>query len=631
MAESKLKLSEALTQASASQKVGNLIDAKRLCKAILDVKPDHLDALHLLSVVEYQHGNYENALHFVDKALVIKADYAEALNTRGITLSAFHRTEEAVETYNRALAVKPDFAEAYNNRGKVLTDLKRPQDALASFEKAIWLRPDFAIAYYNQGIALLDLLRPSDALASFERAIALKAEFPQAENNRGIALLKLGRPELAVASYEKALAIEPNPTIHSGLIFALNFLSSTNMARQQAERRRWDALYAQQFSSSIKPHKNDCNPDRRLRIGYVSSHFRYQASTYAFGGVLLNHDPTCFEVVCYSDTRDEDEVTTRLRARSDKWYRTVGLSDDQFADLVRSDGIDILVDCVGHMAGHRLLVFARKPAPIQVTAWGEPTGTGLKTMDYLLADPVLVPASMRAQFVETVFDIPNFLSYWTPDPLPEPVVLPAIANGYVTFGSFNRMDKIQEPVLRSWAAMLRVLANARLVIKGDRWLADTTQGADLLAIFGDEGISPERVTLLEPSDRASHFAAYQKIDIALDPFPHGGGMTTLDALWMGVPVVTWAGGTISSRLAAASLTKIGLTDFIASDLDTYVSTAVAKAADVNALARLRGSLRHRLASSEIGDPIRYTRAVETAYRQMWKQWCTTLQIGPSAG
>ena len=412
----------------------------------------------------------------------------------------------------------------------------------------------------------------------------------------------------------------PNLTVHSNLIFALNFEPTASAARLQAERARWNELYAQQFAPLIRPHNNDPDPNRRLRVGYVSSHIRRQASIYAFGGVLLCHDPTSFEVVCYSDTLDEDDVTARLRARSDKWHRTVELSDDNFADLVRADGIDILVDCVGHMGGHRLLVFARKPAPIQVTAWGEPTGTGLKAMDYLLADPVLVPASERALLAERVFDLPNFLGYWVPDPLPEPVALPAIANGYVTFGSFNRPEKIQDPVLRNWAAILRGLPNARLVLKWARH-AEPGRGARILGIFEEEGVGPERVTLLGNSDRADHFAAYQRIDIALDPFPHGGGMTTLDALWMGVPVVTWSGHTISSRLAAASLTALGLTDFIASDLENYVSLAVAKAADFDALARLRASLRGRVAGSVIGDPIRYTRAVEAAYREMWQRWC----------
>jgi predicted O-linked N-acetylglucosamine transferase (SPINDLY family) len=275
------------------------------------------------------------------------------------------------------------------------------------------------------------------------------------------------------------------------------------------------------------------------------------------------------------------------------------------------------------MSGHRLLVFARKPAPIQVTAWGEPTGTGLKAMDYLLADPVLVPADERKLFAERIFDIPNFLGYWVPDLLPEPSALPALTRGYVTFGSFNRAPKIQDAVLRHWAEVLRALPGSRLVIKGYQALTDGVEQRRIHGVLGGEGIASDRVMLLGRRARTDHFADYREIDIALDPFPHGGGMTTLDALWMGVPVVTWPGRTLSSRLAAASLTALGLGDFIASDLDAYVALAVAKAADLDALARLRGTLRQRLAASAVGNSERYARAVENAYREMWRRWCAS--------
>ena len=324
--------------------------------------------------------------------------------------------------------------------------------------------------------------------------------------------------------------------------------------------------------------------------------------------------------MCYSDTKEEDAVTERLRASATIWHRTAALSDDQIANLVCDDGIDILVDLVGHMKGHRLPVFARKPAPIQVTGWGEPTGTGLTAIDYLLADPVLVPPPERALLAESVYDLPNFLGYWTPDQLPEPGPLPARTRGYVTFGSFNRFPKLLDPVLREWAQVLRAVPNSRLVLKGAIF-DSAEQKVAILAVLEAEGVAPDRVRLLDKMDRADHFAAYQEIDIALDPFPHGGGMTTLDALWMGVPVITWAGRTISSRLAAATLTAVGLTDLIAPDRERYVALAAAVAGDLDALASLRAKLRPLLANSVIGDIQRYTRAVETAYREMWRRWC----------
>ncbi len=272
------------------------------------------------------------------------------------------------------------------------------------------------------------------------------------------------------------------------------------------------------------------------------------------------------------------------------------------------------------MSGHRLLVFARKPAPIQVTAWGEPTGTGLGTMDYLFADQVLVPAAERGMLTETVLELPNFIGFWAPEPLPAPSPLPALSRGYFTFGSFNRLDKIQDPVVRTWAKILNAVPSSRILVKNRRF-RDPAQRSRILDLFAVDGIAPERVEFLPATTRVDHFLAYHRVDLALDTFPHGGGMTTLDALWMGVPVVTSLGRTISSRLAAASMTAAGLTDFVASDLNDYVHLAVAKASNQPALAGLRAALRERMDGCAFGDPVCYARAVEARYRQIWHRWC----------
>jgi predicted O-linked N-acetylglucosamine transferase (SPINDLY family) len=242
----------------------------------------------------------------------------------------------------------------------------------------------------------------------------------------------------------------------------------------------------------------------------VSSHFRHQAATYAFGGVIVHHDPEQFEIVCYSDTAEEDDLSAHLRNAAHKWRRTIDLSDDRLVELVRKDQIDILVDLVGHMKGNRLRVFAVKPAPIQVTAWGEPTGTGLKAIDYLFADPVVVPMSERALLAEHVADLPNFIGFWSPDALPNPGPLPAIERGYVTFGSFNRLAKIIDPVLRLWSAILRAVPNSRLALK-DRLLEQ--QRDTIIGTLAEEGISADRVTLLGHGGRAEHFAATEMLTL----------------------------------------------------------------------------------------------------------------------
>jgi len=547
-------------------------------------------------------------------------DQLAKLLNRGNQLASKGQYRRALESYDKILAKAPTHLAALTNRGNCLLLLGRHELAVACYDKVLAANPNDLRARSNRGNALKQLGRFEQAIADYDRVLAAAPNYSDALVNRGWGYMDIGRPKDAIRDLRQALALVPNDTdVHTSLIFTLNFDADATVEMLQAERARWAAPF-RALSNGVT-HGNDPAPERKLRIGYVSSHFRHQAATYSFGGVIVHHDPAQFEVVCYSDTRKEDDLTTLLRKKAHKWHATSELSDEQLAELVRRDGIDILVDLVGHMEGHRLRAFARKPAPIQVSAWGEPTGTGLQAMDFLFADPVIIPQGERRLLTETVADLPSFIGFWSPDPLPEPSPLPAAARGYVTFGSFNRFTKIMAPVLQRWAAILRAVPNSRLVLKGDRPLAPELQRAAMLKTLSAEGIAAERVTFLDQLGRSAHFAAYHDIDIALDPFPHGGGMTTLDALWMGVPVITAPGRIISSRLATATLSAMGLDDFIAADGEGYVQLAVNHAGDLASLAQLRATLRGRLAATEFGDPVRYTRAVEQHYRAMWRKWC----------
>ncbi len=634
---------------------GRNIEALELIETALQSKPNVSQVLSSYGTVLDELKRYDEALAAYDRALKIRPDDAETHYCRAITLIKLKRHEEAVASYDKALAIKPQYVEALYNRGNALKDLDRCEEALASYDRALALRPNYAKALFNRGVTLQELKRYDQALASYNTATALKPDYAEAYVNRAVTLCELAKLTEAEASFRRALELKPdrpdvlmklsdllllqgrvpeaivlnrraveldpdNSSYHTALIFALNFDSAASAADHQAERSRWYGRHAKHLMPLLRPHSDEPDPGRRLRIGYVSGHFRHQAATYAFAGVLTNHDPKQYDVVCYSDTKVEDDFTAHLRDAVSNWRFTAKLSDEALAELIRADRIDILVDLVGHMSGNRLLVFARKPAPVQVTGFGEPTGTGLKTMDYLLADPVLVPEAERGLVAEMVSDLPNFLGYFVPQPLPEPGDLPAISRGYVTFGSFNRLAKMNESVLRTWARILREVPRSQIVIKESRTLGDASQRR-ISEAFAAEGVDPKRVALLGASDRAGHFKAYSRIDIALDTFPHGGGMTTLDALWMGVPVITQIGRTISSRLAASSLTALGMCEFIAADADAYIELAVAKARDLDSLVSLRKTLRRRIATSALGDGARYAQAVERAYREMWQRWC----------
>lgn len=644
-----------LNRSLVLQQFGRLDEALSSCDTALVLNPDYARAMNSRGAILERLDRFDEALGSYDRAVTMKSDYLEAVINRGILLYHRGRLSDALASYDRAIAINPRCAEAYNNRGLVLQRLSRFAEALDSFDSAIALKPDYAEAFNNRGFILHRFGRFQDAVASYEEALALAPGFIDALNNIGVSFHRLNRFEDALESYRRALAIHPdsaealcnrgqillirgeineaiaclkraaetthNPAVHSAFIFGLNFDPSASAAAKQAERRNWAARYAEQLVEAAAPNNNDSDPNRQIRVGYVSSYFRRSASAQSFGGVITNHSDG-FYVICYSDTTISDDVTARIRARADQWHDTAGQSDQELADLIRFDRIDILIDLVGHMAGNRLLVFARKPAPVQATAWGEPTGTGLPVMDYLLADKTLVPECEESVLAERVIQLPNFLGYWSPDCVPAPGPLPARKNGYVTFGCFNRLEKLSPAVITTWAAMLRELSNAKLILK-DKTLENGAQRDRLRRIFAENGVSPDRVMLRAESDIATHFTMYNGVDIALDPFPHSGGMTTLDALWMGVPVVTCPGETISSRLAAASLVSLGLHEFICPDWDNYTSTALAAANDLDRLSDLRSRLRGLIAASDFGDPVRYSRALESAYREMWRNFCAT--------
>ncbi|MGH6968315.1 MAG: tetratricopeptide repeat protein, partial [Stellaceae bacterium] len=526
----------------------------------------------------------------------------------------------AIDCFRRAIAIEPNLAVAHFNLGNALL-AQSDAAAIDAYRRAIEHKPDLADAHMNLGIVLRRQGQPQAAVACFRRAIELRPDHAAAYDNLAGMLAEMGCLDEAVAANHRALALGPaNAAAHSNLIFNLNFDASLGVAEHQAERRRWAERHAAALAQAVARRPADRDPERRLRVGYVSAHFRAYAASYAFGGVLTRHDPARVEIFCYSDTQQPDELTAIFRRAAHHWRDTADLGDAALAERIARDRIDILIDLVGHMGGHRLLVFARRPAPIQITAWGEPTGTGLAAMDYLLADPVLIPPAERPLFAERIIDLPGALGYWTPEPLPAPGPLPARANGFVTFGSFNRRAKVTPGVLRDWSAILRALPEARLVLKAKQF-GDPAEQTALRQEFARAGLQAERVTFLGQTGRAEHFAAYRTLDLALDPFPHGGGMTTLDALAMGVPVITRTGRTIPSRLAASCLTALDLKRLFASDETAYVAAAVAAARDLAALERLRADLPGRLAHSPIGDARRYAEAAEDAYRAAWRRYC----------
>jgi len=525
----------------------------------------------------------------------------------------------ALEYCEFMLAAQPSHAEAWINRAVALLALRRSGEALESADRALALSPDNPEAMLNRGIALLDLKQPSQALECYESVLATQPSHVLAWNNRGTALHALGRHHEAIDSFDRALAIQPERAeIHSNKIFVQDFLPELTFVQHQEERRAYGLIQGQGIQAQAV-HPNDPDPERPLVLGYVSSDFRHHSAVFCFGPVLSRHDRDRFRVICYSGVLAEDDWTERLRRMSDPFREVAGLSDEALAGKIRADGVDILIDLSGHSKGNRLPVFARKPAPIQVTAWGYCGGTGLPAVDYQFTDPVYVPEWARPLFAETLVDLPCCITFEAPEDVPEAGPFPAQAKGFVTFGCLNRFSKVSPAALDLWFSILAQVPGSRLLLK-DGALEDPEVRRKTLDAGAERGIGPERFDLRGATTKRDHMAAYNDVDIVLDSFPHNGGITTWEALWMGAPVVALQGRNPGGRVSSAILHALGLADWVAEEEADYAALAVRRALDLDALAQLRAGMRERILASDAGNPERYTRIVETAYREMWRRW-----------
>ncbi len=529
------------------------------------------------------------------------------------------KLQQAEQICRQVLAVVPRNAPAWHLLGVMAYQVGNYVAAVERIWRSVELAPEVAGAHSNLGLALHGLRKLDEALASFRRALELKQCSAEAHNNLGNVLKDLGRAGEAIGCYRRSLEIEPgNARTHSNLLTTLYLCPGCTAAEIVEEHRRWDAIHARPLRELIQPHGNERSAERRLRIGYLSPDFREHCQAFFTVPLFAAHDREQFEIYCYADVGRPDGITNRLREGADLWRDVAALNDEQVAEVIRADGVDILVDLTMHMEQSRPLVFARKPAPVQVCWLAYPGTTGMNAIDYRLTDPHLDPLEERdGDYVERSMRLPE--TFWCYDPLasqPEVNRLPALANGYITFGSFNNFAKMNEGVLRLWAGVLKTVEGSRLML-----LAEAGSQRDwVLSELAREEIAAERVTFVGRQPLAKYLAMYQQIDIGLDTLPYCGHTTSLDALWMGVPVVTLVGETVVGRAGLSQLTNIGLTELIASDGEQYVRAVAGLAADLERLSGLRQSLRQRMRSSPLMDAPRFARGIEAAYRRMWELW-----------
>jgi predicted O-linked N-acetylglucosamine transferase (SPINDLY family) len=638
------------------QAQGKLDEAAASYQRAIALKPNYAEALGNLGSVFLTQGKLDEAAANYQQAVIFKPDYAEGYNNLGLVFQARGKLDEAVTSFNRALELNPNFASAYNNLGNAFKAQSKLDEAIASFHQAIKCKPgyaealsnlgnmfriqgkleeavmsyrqalesvpDFASALVNLGAALQAQDKMTEAISSFRQAIAVQPDLAPAYINMGTAFFSQGQLDEAVSSYRKALVLQPDhDAVYSNLLMVMLYMSNYSPADIFAEYQR----FAERFETPLKAqwlaHENKRDVNKRLKIGYVSADFRTHAVAFFIEPILAHHTKTQVEVFAYHSNSMHDQMSDRLQALVDHWVPCIGLSEEQLAERIRADGIDILVDLSGHTGGNRLLAFARKPAPVQVTWIGFLSTTGLSAMDYRLTDDALDPVGMTEAFhSEVLVRLPSSATF-TPSPDSPPVNnLPALSGAPFTFACLNNLAKINQPVIRLWSRILSALPDAKLML-GNAAEHETQQ--HLIRMFMQEGIAVERLILQPKMPLKDFLILHQQIDLALDPFPYGGGTTSNHSLWMGVPVITLAGRNAVARHGVAILKSAGLSEFITHSEEEYVELALKLANDLPRLNQIRQTLRERILAQPERDPEQLTQSLEAAYRTMWEKWCST--------
>ncbi len=682
-ANEKIPLPQTLQSGISHHQAGRLQQAEAIYRQLLQVNPEHADALYLSGVIAFQKGELDTAVVLISKAISLnplKADYYSKL---GLVLREQNKVDAAIACYQKALSIKPDCTEVYNNLGVAFKYQGNLDAAITCYEKAlsmmpndvnarinigaalreqgkldaafehihkvIALKPDFAAAYNVLGIILMEQGKLEASVEYYQKALSIKPDNAEGCYNLGISYKKQGKLEAAAECYRKALSIAPgyanaykglgnllmeqgrqeqaltfyeqgltfNPScapLHHSLIFS----TSRAFADDGAKVFELSKRFGKQFETGLNYplHQNNATPDRRLRIGYVSGDFRDHSVTYFIEPILANHNRQNVEIFCYYNHHRVAPVTRRLMDCADHWRSIFGISDENAEKLVRQDAIDILVDLSGHTAFNRLLLFARKPAPVQVTWIGYPATTGLSAMDYRFTNNYINPPDWNDQHhTEKLIRFSTSSCFQREKTLPEINALPALKNGYLTFASFHAHNKIPPATISLWAKVLSALPNARLALCPD------SAKDQFIRQFQALGVSPDRLDFFSQQPLPQYLALHNEVDIMLDTVPYNGGTVSRHSLWMGVPILTLAGRQAVSRVGLALMTDLGLETFVAECETDFVDNARRWADDFAGLAQVRSSLREKMQNAPFSNPTLAVNELESAYRQMWRTWC----------
>jgi protein O-GlcNAc transferase len=650
------KAQDLYQQAVGLHQQGQLDEAEALYRQALAFDNRHAGATQMRGVIRLQKGDAAGAVELIKRSLDFEPRNPRALNNLGNALLELKRYDEAIEALRLAVKVQPESADAQGNLGRALRKRRLYPEAVEAYRKAVELAPDRAGLHSSLGTALAESGDPVAAIASHERAMALAPDRADLRNNVAHAYNLAGRHAEAESSFRQAVALDPKGgEYHLGLGRALNSMGRfdeaighyreardtgagstkfelalmfyqnhvlANDPRQSVVDAR---LYAERRTKGVVPfseHRNDPDPERPIRLGWVSADFNSHPVGRFLGALMGQLDPAKVEMYAYSEREvPNDPVYQRIRSAIPNWCPVDNMTDEQLAHRVRRDRIDVLVDLSGHTAGNRLGMFAYKPAPVAVTWLGYFATTGFDTIDYVLCNRWLLPENEEDQWVEKPWRLPDtHWSYTVPSVEVAVAPTPALSGGPFTFGSYNNFDKINEPTIALWSRVIKEVPGSRLLLRssiGNPAVADRMEQGFRAQGLTDEQLVVERVT----KNYEEHLASYGLLDIALDPFPYNGGTTTTEALYMGVPVLTRHGDRFVAHLGETNIQSAGMPEWVANGDDEFVAKAKAFASDLEALEKVRQGLRPRVLASRLFNSKEFARDLEDAFRGMWQKWC----------
>lgn len=597
-------------------------DSATAYRSALALSAGRADLAARLAEILAKAGRTEEAAAALDTAIRLSPSDHRLRHDRAVLRATLGDAAGALGDLRAALSATPD---AYQVHYLFAQCVMRVDGSIASeihFARVSALEALAVEALINRGVIAQGRYDVGTARRSFRRAIAVAPSDATAHGNFGALDMGVGRIGAAIRRTRRAMNLAPDwVDAHSNLLLALGYVD-IEPARYFAEHRRWEARHAAPAYAAIRPCDNDPDPDRRLRVGYLSADFFDHALGTNIAGAIEHHDRREVEVHCYAQVGLADDMTRHIRALADRFVETQTLDDAALAERIRADRIDILVVIAGHTARNRLIAAARKPAPILVS-YADFSTTGLEVMDYWLTDPVVHPEGATEElFTETLMRIPMMVLHRPIEVAPPVSALPAPSRGHVTFGSFNNPAKIGDDVVALWARLLAAVPTARLMLKYRTVYDVPDVRGRFVRRFVEHGVDPDRIVFVGGDlDRSAHLGLVGEVDIGLDPFPFNGCTTTFEALWMGVPVVTLAGRRFLGRMGASFLTHLGLPELVAKDPDAYVATAAGLASDLDRLSALRQGLRQRILASPLCDAPAYARSIEVAFRAAWRRWC----------